>query len=362
MSTNSHLKYKNILITGGAGFVGSNLATKLKENYPHTNIIIFDNLKRRGSELNLNRIIQKSINFIHGDVRNQADFNFNQRIDLVIDCSAEPSVLAGINSPEYSIHTNLLGTINCLEFCRKNNCDLIFLSTSRIYPIEELNQISFTEKVSRFEIDPHQTVPGISQKGISEDFPLGKQRSLYGATKLASEFLIQEYIHNFKIKAVINRCGIITGPWQMGKVDQGIIPLWVARHFWKNKPLSYIGFGGTGKQVRDFIDIDDLFQVINLQINHLSKYNSQIYNIGGGYQNSFSLLELTRLCQKITGNTISISQETQNRPDDVRLYISDTSKFHQISHWSCFKTKEQTLEEIYRWIFDNQNILEKILN
>ena len=362
MSTNSYLKYKNILITGGAGFVGSNLAIKFKENYPDTNIIVFDNLKRRGSELNLNRILQKNIHFIHGDVRNQEDFNFNQPIDLVIDCSAEPSVLAGINSPEYSIHTNLSGTINCLEFCRKNSCHLVFLSTSRIYPIEELNQISFIEKKSRFEISFDQTISGISSKGINENFPLGKQRSLYGATKLASEFLIQEYIHNFKTKAVINRCGIITGPWQMGKVDQGIIPLWLARHFWKNKPLSYIGFGGTGKQVRDFIDIDDLFRVINIQVNDLSKYNGQIYNIGGGCQNSFSLLELTKMCQKITGNTINISQETQNRPDDIRIYISDTSKFNQISHWSCLKTKEQTLEEIYRWIFDNQNILEKILN
>lgn len=362
MSTNPHLKYKNILITGGAGFVGSNLAIKLKENYPNLNIIVFDNLKRRGSELNLTRLLPKNIIFVHGDVRNQEDFNFNQPIDLVIDCSAEPSVLAGITSPEYSLHTNLLGTINCLEFCRKNNSDLVFLSTSRVYPIAELNQISFTEGNSRFEINSNQIIPGISSKGINENFPIGKQRSLYGATKLASEFLIQEYIHNFQIKAIINRCGIITGPWQMGKVDQGIIPLWLARHFWKNKPLSYIGFGGTGKQVRDFIDIDDLYQVIHLQINNLFNYNGEIYNIGGGYQNSFSLFELTQLCQKITGNTINIFQETQNRPDDVRIYISDTSKFNQISHWSCLKSKEQTIEEIYRWIFDNQNILEKILN
>jgi len=362
MSTNSHLKYKNILITGGAGFVGSNLAIKLKENYPENNIIVFDNLKRRGSELNLARILQKGINFTHGDVRNQEDFNFDKSIDLIIDCSAEPSVLAGINSPEYSIHTNLLGTINCLEFCRKNNSDLIFLSTSRIYPIEELNQVSFIEKNTRFEISPHQITPGISSKGINENFPIGTQRSLYGATKLASEFLIQEYIHSFQIKAVINRCGIITGPWQMGKVDQGIIPLWLARHFWKNKPLSYIGFGGTGKQVRDFIDIDDLYRVIDIQLNNLSKYNGQIYNIGGGHHHSFSLIELTKLCQKITGNIIPISQEIENRPDDVRFYISDTTKFNQISHWSCQKTKEQTLEEIYQWIFDNQNILEKILN
>jgi len=356
------MKYKNILITGGAGFVGSNLAIKLKENYPNINITVLDNLKRRGSELNLPRLTKFGIEFIHGDVRNKEDLNFDKKIDLILECSAEPSVLASINDSQYAINTNLIGTLNCLELAKKINATLIFLSTSRIYPVEELNQIKYKETETRFEIDNNQILKGISKNGISEDFSLGKYRSLYGTTKLCSEFLIQEYIHNFNIKAVINRCGIITGPWQMGKVDQGVIALWIARHIWKNKPLSYIGFGGNGKQVRDFIDIDDLFDVVNIQIKNINKYNNEIFNIGGGRENSLSLLEMTELCQKITKNKINILSCLKDRPDDIRIYVSDISKFKKISDWSCKKSKEQTFKEIYKWIIDNKNILEKILN
>jgi len=356
------MKYKNILITGGAGFVGSNIAIKLKENYPNINITVLDNLKRRGSELNLSRISEFGMNFIHGDVRNREDLNFDQKFDLIIECSAEPSVLANIDSSQYSINTNLIGTINCLELAKRNHSSFIFLSTSRVYPIKELNQIKYQETKTRFEITDNQILEGVSPKGISENFNLGKFRSLYGTTKLCSEFLIQEYVHNFNIKAIINRCSIITGPWQMGKIDQGVIVLWLARHIWKNKPLSYIGFGGNGKQVRDFIDIDDLFNVINIQINNFNKYNKSIFNIGGGNQNSLSLLEMTQLCQKVTKNKIKISSSAKNRPDDIRIYISDTSKFQKVSNWQCQKTKEQTFEEIYKWILNNKNKLENILN
>lgn len=356
------MNYKDILITGGAGFVGSNLAIKLKESYPNINITVLDNLKRRGSELNLPRLAKFGINFIHGDVRNKEDLFLNKKIDLILECSAEPSVLANIDDSQYSINTNLVGTLNCLELAKKNNSTIIFLSTSRVYPIEELNQIKYQEAKTRFEIDDKQVLEGVSKSGISENFPLGKYRSLYGATKLCSEFLIQEYVHNFNIKAVINRCGIITGPWQMGKVDQGVIVLWIARHIWKNKPLSYIGFGGNGKQVRDFIDIDDLFNAIDIQINNIKKYNNEIFNIGGGLENSLSLLEMTDLCQKITKNKINISSCFENRPDDIRIYLSDSSKFKKMSNWSCKKNKEQTFQEIYKWIIDHQDILEKILN
>lgn len=356
------MNYKNILITGGAGFVGSNLAIKLKNYYTDINITSLDNLKRRGSELNLSRLAQNSINFIHGDIRNPEDLNSIQHADLILECSAEPSVLASISSCQYSLNTNLLGTLNCLNLAKNLNSHLIFISTSRVYPVTEINQIKYKETNTRFEIINDQSITGVSQNGINEDFPLGKFRSLYGTTKLCSEFLIQEFAHNFNLKTVINRCGIITGPWQMGKVDQGVIVLWLARHIWKNKPLSYIGFGGKGKQVRDFIDIKDLFDVINLQINNINKYNQEIFNIGGGVDNNLSLLEMTNLCQKITKNKINITSSKEDRPDDIRIYISDTAKFQKISNWRCRKNKNQTFEEIYRWIIDNKNTLEKILN
>lgn len=356
------MNYKNILITGGAGFVGSNTAIKLKENYENVNVIVLDNLKRRGSELNLPRLKKYSIEFIHGDIRNNEDLTFQDKIDLIIECSAEPSVLAGVyDSPEYVINTNLVGTLNCLETARIHKADIIFLSTSRIYPMKELNNLLFEEEKTRFTLKNNQMIHGASAKGITEEFALGKTRSLYGASKLASEFILQEYIETYKIRGIINRCGVITGPWQMGKIDQGVIVLWIARHIWKNKPLSYIGYGGEGKQVRDFIHIDDLFDVLKLQLSNFDSFNSEVYNIGGGVENSLSLQEMTKVCQEITGNKIEIKKEENDRPNDIRMYISDTTKFQKKTGWKCKKNAKQTFEDIYKWILDNKNQLEPIL-
>ncbi len=356
------MNYKNILITGGAGFVGSNTAIKLKENYENINVMVLDNLKRRGSELNLPRLKKNGIEFIHGDIRNKEDLAFQKNIDLIIECSAEPSVLAGVyNSPEYVVNTNLVGTLNCLEVARIYKADIVFISTSRVYPMKELNELSYKEENTRFTLTDKQKLHGASKKGICEDFPLGKTRSLYGASKLASEFMLQEYIETYKIRGIINRCGVITGPWQMGKIDQGVIVLWIARHIWKNKPLSYIGYGGEGKQVRDFIHIDDLFDVLKLQFKDFDSYNSEVYNIGGGVENSLSLQEMTKLCEEITGNKIIINKETTNRPNDIRIYISDSSKFQKKTGWKCNKDEKQTFTDIYEWILNNKKDLEPIL-
>lgn len=358
------MNYKTILITGGAGFVGSNLGLKLKVQYPEVKIIALDNLMRRGSELNLPRLKSGGIEFIHGDIRNKEDIlNLKDKIDLMIECSAEPSVLAGAEgSPEYVINTNLFGTFNCLELVRKDKADILFMSTSRIYPVDGIAQLDFIEEETRFSFSASQKVPGISPQGFTEEFPLGKNRSFYGMTKLCSEFLINEYAAAYGIKSVINRCSVITGPWQMGKIDQGVAVLWVARHVWANKPLSYIGYGGSGKQVRDFIHIDDIFEVIKLEIENIDVYNGEIYNIGGGLNNSLSLLEMTKLCQEITGNKIEIGAVTEDRPNDVKSYITDYSKFREKTGWECRKDIKTIMTDVYDWIMKNKKDLENILN
>lgn len=358
------MNYQTILITGGAGFVGSNLAMRLKETYPEVAIVAFDNLKRRGSEMNISRLKDKGIEFIHGDIRSKSDLaDIEKKIDLLIECSAEPSVLAGINgSPEYLIDTNLTGTINCLELARKDKSHVIFLSTSRVYPIKELNNLKYRETETRFEWEDAQEIVGASSKGITENFPLGKTRSLYGATKLCSELIFQEYMETYDLKGVINRCGVITGPWQMGKIDQGVVVLWMARHIWPGKPLSYIGYGGEGKQVRDFVHIDDVFEALKIQIEHIDKYSGEVFNIGGGRKNSVSLLELTAWCEKISGNKIVIQKEKEDRPNDVRVYLTDSSRFNAASGWECKKDVEKTLTEIHEWILSHKKELESILN
>lgn len=355
------MEYKNILITGGAGFVGSNLALKLKADYPEVSITVLDNLKRRGSELSLKRLKAAGIEFVHGDIRNREDLVF-EKVDLLLECSAEPSVMAGIgSSPDYLMNTNLVGTLNCLELAREHKAASLFLSTSRVYPISYINNLKYEVTKTRFEIQDEQEITGASSKGIAENFPLDKPRSLYGTTKLASELVVAEYIDTYGMEAIVNRCGVITGPWQMGKIDQGVFVLWVAKHYF-NQSLSYIGYGGEGKQVRDFIHIDDLYRAIRLQLENFKDYNTGTYNIGGGRENSVSLQELTALCKEATGNTIDIASVKEDRSADLRFFITDSSKFLQQSGLSWQKDAKQTVQDIYEWVRDNESDLKPILS
>ena len=350
-----------IVVTGGAGFVGSTLCVQLKEKYPNYSIIAFDNLKRRGSELNLIDFQKLGIPFIHGDIRNNEDILAVGSFDVLIEASAEPSVTAGLDSdPTYVINNNLYGSINCFNACLKNNAKLIFLSTSRVYPIETIEKANFKEEHTRFSFDEKQTEKGISKKGISEDLKLNGARSFYGTTKLSSEMFIQEYAAFYGLKAAITRFGVIAGPRQMGKTDQGVVTLWMAKHYW-NQSLKYIGYGGTGKQVRDILHVDDLVDLIDLQIHEIEKFAGKIYNVGGGIDNSVSLVEMTAICEKITGNKITIGSETHTRPADLRMYVTDNSLIEKEIGWKPKKSVETIFTDIYLWIKHNEKKLESIL-
>ena len=354
---------KTILVTGGAGFVGSNLAIKLKNQFrAEARIICLDNLKRRGSELNIDRFRENGIEFLHGDIRNMEDLEAVGKVDLILECSAEPSVLAGYDgSPRYLLQTNLAGTINCLEIARTHQADFIFLSTSRVYPIKLINQLEYIENESRFDLAPDQNQIGVSPRGFNEDFPLDGTRSLYGATKLCSEHIIQEYSEMYNIRAVINRCAVLTGPWQMGKVDQGVVSLWVARHIFKGE-LGYFGYGGQGKQGRDILDVDDLFRLLLIQLEDLDSHNGAVYNVGGGREISISLNELTDMCEQMTGNRIKIKSVPETRVADIPYYITDNTKVTAATGWQPEKKPLDIVKEIAAWILDNKVYLKNLLN
>lgn len=357
------IPYNNILVTGGAGFVGSNLAVSLKRKYPSLRIIALDNLKRRGSEFNISRLKENGVEFVHGDIRNSEDLKFNAGIELLIECSAEPSVLSGYGeSPEYIINTNLTGSINCFELARRNKADVIFLSTSRVYPYDAINNIKTVEAETRFEWNEKQErhIPGWSGGGIDVSFSLEGPRSMYGATKLCSEIILQEYMKMYSIRGVINRCAVIAGPWQFGKVDQGVFGLWMLAHYFK-KPLKYIGFGGKGKQVRDLLHVNDLFELVELQLESMDKANGEIYNVGGGKDVNLSLLETTQLCRDITGNRIEIRPEPETRPADLSIFITDNQKVYNALNWRPKKDSAKILKDIYKWIEDNENSLSALI-
>lgn len=352
---------KRILITGGAGFVGSHLAMGLRAACEAVEVLAFDNLKRRGSELNLSRLREAGVGFLHGDVRSLADLEQAGKADLVIECSAEPSVLAGYGeSPEYVVHTNLTGAMNCLEFARRHEAGMLFLSTSRVYPIEMLRNLRFEETETRFTLAASQEVPGVSVEGISELAPLDGPRSIYGATKLAAEIMLAEYRDAYGLPIVVNRCGVITGPWQMGKVDQGVVVLWAARHAYGGK-LQYIGYGGSGKQVRDLLHVDDLLQLVLHQVAHLDALQGQTFNVGGGTACSASLLEMTQLCQEFTGNSIEIGSVAEDRVADVPLYVTDARKVQECTGWQPKHNARGVFDDVCRWLRDHRAALEPLL-
>jgi CDP-paratose 2-epimerase len=352
---------KNLLITGGAGFAGSNLAILFKEKFPELRVTALDNLKRRGSELNLPRLKAAGVEFVHGDIRSREDLFVIKDVDLVLECSAEPSVLAGLDgAPDYLIQTNFMGTINCLELARQRRADFIFLSTSRVYPIETINNLAFHESATRFELEDKQEVHGASSQGLGEAFPLAGVRSLYGATKLSSELIIDEYRAAFGMRAIINRCGVLTGPWQMGKVDQGVIVHWVASHIF-NRPLKYFGYGGHGKQVRDILHIRDLFSLLCIQISNMETLSGSLFNVGGGRSVSISLAELTGLCQQATGKKVAVDSVVEDRIADIRIYLTDNALVTEKTGWKPEIGPQAIVEEITTWIHSNKHQLEHIL-
>jgi CDP-paratose 2-epimerase len=352
----------SILITGGCGFIGSNLSLMLKGKYPGYEVVALDNLKRRGSELNIPRLKEAGVEFIHGDIRNTEDLNLERKFDYIIDAAAEPSVMAGMGATlNYVINTNLNGTINTLELAARSGAKFIFLSTSRVYPISYLENINYTEGATRFDLSDKQTLAGVSSRGISEAFPLDKARSVYGATKLASELLIEEFREFFDVNYVINRCGVIAGPHQMGKVDQGVITLWVARHYWK-KDIAYFGYGGTGKQVRDALHILDLFDLVDFEVHNFDKVNGRTFNAGGGVSSSVSLQELTRICADVTGNKVGASSVAENRKGDIPLYITDNTKITTEIGWAPKRNINDIITDTFNWIHKNEKQLNPILN
>lgn len=350
---------ESILVTGGAGFVGSSLALQLKARHPRTRVVCMDNLYRRGSELNVPRLQAAGVEFVRGDIRREREFPPGP-FEFILECSAEPSVLAGYGeSPDYLMETNFLGTYRCLEQARKWQSKFLFFSTSRVYPLQVLEQHPWVEQPTRFAwLD----VPGaaISARGVREDCPMTGARSLYGLTKFASECLIEEYRSGFGLRAAINRCSVIAGPWQMGKVDQGVVALWVLRHFF-NRPLKYIGYGGTGKQVRDVLHVADLGELVEEQISSFDRWDGWLGNVGGGLDISVSLQELTAACRAVVGREVPVGSEPQNRQADLRIFIADCSRLFARTNWRPKRGVTQIVSDIFEWVRANERALQPLV-
>ena len=342
-----------VLLTGICGFAGTSIARSLMESHSSLQIVGLDNFSRKGSEFNISELTVLGINLIRGDIRSQSDIDALPKTDFVIDCAANPSVLAGLDGNSSSrqlMEHNLIGTINLLEYCKRHKAGLILLSTSRVYSASELSALPVKPSDNRFELQECD-LNGVSRSGISEDFPTTSPLSLYGASKLASETLILEYGKCFGFPVWINRCGVLAGAGQFGKVDQGIFSFWI--HSYKEKnPLKYIGFNGTGYQVRDALHPRDLVPLLARQLLEPSWDAPKIINVGGGIENSMSLKELSYWCEQRFGPNKVVSSLEQ-RTMDAPWIVMDYSVTQNAWNWQPRIGIEQILEEIASFADDN---------
>jgi CDP-paratose 2-epimerase len=354
-----------VLITGGCGFLGSCLAMYLRER-GHA-VVAMDNLVRRGSESNIERLEKYGVAFVHGDVRCPEDFkNLPSGIELICDASAQPSVVSGYSNPTFDLTNNTLGVINVLEYARGHHCPLIFCSSNRVYSAYKINELPRREGASRMEWDSHawRSTPvehrpqGFDPDiGISEEFSLdGPGKSIYGVSKLMADIVCQEYADAFDTPVIVNRLGVISGAGQFGKVDQGWVVWWaVACRF--GLPLTYIGWGG--KQVRDILFVDDVCSLLALEIAQIGSLRSGVFNAGGGSANSISLVEATEFFEKKMGRAIAMTHEKTPRKADTVIYITDNRKVERVLGWKPQLSLSNGLNAIFDWITENEAVLSK---
>ena len=337
-----------VLITGICGFVGSSLAECLLERRDGVEIFGIDNLMRPGSETNRGRLQKLGITFIHGDVRAASDFEDLPAADWVIDAAANPSVLAGIKggfSSRQLFEHNLSSILNVLEYCKAHKAGLLLLSSSRVYSIPALVSLPLRVDGNAFRLDEAAALPpGVSANGVSVEFSTRPPVSLYGSTKLACETVALEYGEAFHFPVWINRCGVLAGAGQFGTPDQGIFSYWINAHL-RRRPLRYIGFEGTGRQVRDAFHPRDLCALLEAQMNCGRQNGQRIYSAGGGPQNATSLAGLNAWCDARFGAHVP-RPDLQPRPYDIPWLIMDACDAQRGFGWRPELSLESILDEI----------------
>ena len=335
------------MITGGCGFIGSNIAIFLKNNINNLTIHSLDNLSRNSSKVNLNRLKKQKIKNFNLNISNKSKINSLAKYDFIIDCCAEAAVEASKLESERVFFTNLVGTFNILEKAKKDKSKIIFLSTSRVYSIKKL--LSKAKDINKKKYNFK----------INENFSKKSPISLYGFTKLSSEKLIEEYSFSNNIKYIINRFGVVSGPWQFGKQDQGFISLWLWKFINKGK-LNYIGFGGFGNQVRDVIHVYDICELILEQIKKINKINNKIFNAGGGLNNSISLKELTVKSKEITKNNINIGKIVKTSNYDIPYYVTDNKKIYSFYKWRVKRNLDIIINDTFEILIKYKKLFKKI--
>ena len=352
-----------VLVTGCCGFVGSSLLESLARlsagGGSRVELYGVDNLSRPGSEQN-RRKVGRIARFCHADMRCASDVDSLPEVDFVIDAAANPSVIAGVQgsaSSRQTVEHNLASAINILEFCRRSKAGFWLLSTSRVYSIKALCSLPLTPLQNGFRLDTDAPLPSyVSPEGVTESFPTQSPISLCGSTKLAAELLALEYAAAFDFPICINRCGVLAGPGQFGRPEQGIVAFWI-NSWLRRRPLTYIGFNGSGHQVRDCLHIRDLGALIWRQFERPPSAEAPIVNVGRGSGSWFSLAQLSAWCAERFGEQ-AVVKSLIERQFDVPWLIMDSRLAKQQWNWQPEVNLQQIWTEVAIHADENPNWLE----
>ncbi len=337
-----------VLITGGAGFIGSNLASRFLSR--GDDVFIIDNLSRKGTESNLHWIqsLGGNLEFMHVDIRDAEAMNRavgDLDLDLVCHLAAQVAVTTSVVDPRHDFEVNLLGTLNLLESIRRLKTPpmVIFTSTNKVYG--KMDDIAICERNGRWE---YETV----SFGNPETTPLDFY-SPYGCSKGGADQYIHDYGRIYGIPAVVFRMSCIYGPRQMGCEDQG----WVAFFLIQSVLGKPITIYGDGKQIRDVLYVDDLVNAFIAAYDHRDVTSGQIYNIGGGPERTLSLLEFIDFIRHDLKLPLPF-QFDDWRPGDQKVYVSDIRKAAKEFQWKPEKTPAEGIALLHKWVHSNRNLFE----
>lgn len=338
----------NIVITGGAGFIGSNAAQYYLGKKAH--VVVFDNLSRKNTDKNLAwlKTLGGNLTFIRGDLRSVGDveklIGFLKKADAVLHLAAQVAVTSSVTNPREDFEINVLGTFNLLEAMRaaKSQAKLIYASTNKVYG--GMDDVQVIEKQTRYE---YKDLPF----GAGEDRQLDFH-SPYGCSKGAADQYVHDYGRMYGLDTVVMRQSCIYGPRQFGVEDQG----WVAWFIIATAMGKKLTIYGDGKQVRDLLYIDDLIAAYDIALNARSKTRGGIYNIGGGRQNTLSVWnEFGSLLAKLFKRNIPVALDDW-RPGDQKIFVADIRKAKKEFDWEPKIGVEEGITKLHAWVTSNKDL------
>jgi CDP-paratose 2-epimerase len=346
----------NALITGGCGFVGSNLAAHLlsldlSDPDQANKVTVFDNLSRHGASENLawmrtlSSAGQNPIEFIHGDIRNAFDVEAVVKAlqpDVIFHLAGQVAMTTSMQSPRRDFEINVLGSINVLEAVRiyTPKTAIIYASSNKVYG--NLGHLDLVETATRYQ-------PRASQNGVDESVAI-EFHTPYGCSKGATDQYMQDYARSFGLNTVVLRHSTIYGGRQFATYDQGWVG-WFCRQAIESKanpsrpPFTV---SGDGKQVRDLLHVSDAVRCYVAAYEHIAAARGQAFNIGGGMENSMSLLELLHYLEKRLDLKLNYTHLPW-RQSDQKFFVADNSKAGKFIAWAPVIRKEEGIESVLNW-------------